>query len=306
MILFDCSNICYRAAFQTGQLDNGVIYGFFRQVVAIADKIRDNRLVFTWDSRESKRKKLFPDYKAKRNNNGPSLEEHQFAQFDQLRERWLPRLGLSNNFQAEGYEADDIMAWICKTYLPQDPEERIWIVSSDEDLYQLLYRDWIKMWKPGKNEVIYTEKDLEEEYGITAEQWAYVKGIAGCSTDNVPGLKSIGAKTAARYLSGKLPKNSKAYTLIEKEKEWVLKQNLPLVKLPFSGYMGPVINQDVSLDPVVWELMLKRLGFKSMIGQRYWLIENSYGIRKDDPPILKKVKRLRAQKINALLKRVEG
>ena len=94
-------------------------------------------------------------------------------------------------FEAPGFEADDILATLAAR-LHDDVE--ILLVASDKDLEQLL-NDRVRMYDPRKNAVI-DPQTLQETKGYAPDQAIEVQTLVGDSTDNVPGVKGIGPKTA--------------------------------------------------------------------------------------------------------------
>lgn len=238
MILLDCNALCYQAYYTMKDLSKsdgtptGVVYGFFSQVKTIVEQCSDAFLVFCWDSNESHRMALCDTYKANREEKRAENPEifNAFFQFEELHNTILPRLGFKNNFLVKGYEADDIIASICKDYGP-DPREKIIIASNDQDLYQLLTSN-VSMYQPVKAR-FYTLKNYKDEFDITPEQWVYVKAIAGCPGDNVIGIKGVGVKTVIKYLNDK---SDKKYPNINgKTAREIISRNWPLVHLPFDG-----------------------------------------------------------------------
>lgn len=233
MIIIDSNNLCYAAYFKTAHLSygdkrTGIIFGFLMQLYTIARKFKDNRpLVFAWDSRKKLRKALLPTYKGSRKS---KLTKEDYAQFKALREKVLPELGFKNNFLSTGYEADDVIASICLLY----SGEKV-IVSSDTDLYQLLDKDTMMFKSQSKQ--TYTARMFEKDYDIEPKMWALVKGIAGCSTDEVPGMKGVGEKTAIKFLNRQ--KVQKRFNEMFKNGEELVRRNLRLVALPFDGDVIP-------------------------------------------------------------------
>jgi len=240
VVLIDSSQIAYRALYTVGDLSyraesTGVIYGFLNQVLKIADKFETSDFVFVWDDKKSLRKEIYPDYKKGRHNNKSEWEMKQlqqgFAQIDRLREEIIPGLGFQASYRAEGYEADDVFASIVMNNKFSDCV----IVSTDNDLWQLLsyitmqvhkYRDPVKY---GKD--IVTWSSFKEEWGISSKDWWKIKAFAGCSTDNVKGLKGYGYKKACKLLS----QDPDKFDEIWKENEKMMELNTRLVKLPFEG-----------------------------------------------------------------------
>jgi len=234
-IIIDSSSLAHRAKHAVKDLSydfikTSVLFGFMNQLKKIADNLKNANFVFCFDSRENYRKKIFPEYKLRKRakeltDYEKELNEATYRQINLLREEILPSLGFKNIFIQEGFEADDLIASICFCN-----EGHKIIVSSDEDLYQLL--DTADMYKA--NGKLYSKQDLQEEFGITPKEWWRVKAIAGCNSDEVPGVPKVGEKTAIRYLKGTLKKDSVAYKNIEDSKK-LLNRNVKLVKLPLKG-----------------------------------------------------------------------
>ena len=200
---------------------------------SLALRFDSNHFVFAWDSQESKRKKQYPEYKAHRNQpknrEEEYLDEISYEQFDALRTSVLPGLGFKHNYVFRGYEADDIIASIVKnTHFETNT-----VVTTDSDLYQLLGH--CNIFNP-RTKKIFTNKDFAKKYRIYSKDWALVKGIAGCPSDNVKGIERVGEKTAIKFLLGKLGIHTKAYKNIKsKEGRKIIERNASLVKLPLKG-----------------------------------------------------------------------
>ncbi len=267
LLIIDCNYLCHRARFTTGPLSykgqaTGVVFGFLNQLFTIGKETIPKNIVFTWDSRQSKRKRILSEYKGNRKKQDDDSEEDleaTFQQFHMLRKELLPNLGFSNNWMQVGYEADDLIAEICFTC----PEEQIVIASSDDDLLQLL-TDQVSIYNLGRKEY-YTEEKFVEEYEIKPSQWVEVKKIAGCSSDNVPGIPGVGEKTAIKYLKGELKSNTKTFQKIQQGTN-VISRNEKLVKLPFQGTkIGSIEGQ--RFDPHELKRICKHFGFTKMINK---------------------------------------
>jgi DNA polymerase-1 len=264
MILVDSNYICYVAKHSLKGLSYqekkvGVIFGFLRQILSLAKVFETNKFIFVWDSQSSLRKEIFPAYKARRKTNKTEedleLDALSYPQFDDLRNTIIPYLGFTNNHIQIGYEADDLIAVITKT-----GDEYI-IVSADEDLYQLL-SETVSLYSIRKKQ-LYTAKNLYKDYGVTPKQWAMVKAISGCSTDEIPGIVGVGEKTAAKYIRKQLPFNTKTHQSILKGTE-IIRRNTPLVDLPFKGTLPITYKRDhLSLDCFVE--ICKTYGFNSFL-----------------------------------------
>lgn len=249
-LIVDTNYLCHRAFHTTGDLEyeeikSGVVFGVLRQIKELGERFKTNKFLFCWDHRPYHREKLFPDYKRKRNSMDKLSDiekkdvqrrrKEAFQQFTALRKEILPGLGFKNIYSQKGYEADDLIAKIA-----QRRKGDYLIVSADEDLYQLLM--WFDMYKPQMKKTV-NRYSVQDEYGASPSQWAHIKAIAGCTSDNIPGIAGVAEKTAARYLNGTLGKHTKAYQHIEEAGD-LIRRNMPLVKLPFKGTKLYKIRED--------------------------------------------------------------
>ncbi|MBU2685697.1 MAG: hypothetical protein KKF27_20840 [Gammaproteobacteria bacterium] len=240
LIIMDSNYICHMRKHTMGNLSHeematGVIFGFLQTVLAVIERFQSRRIAFAWDSRISKRKVLFPDYKLMRHKDKTPEEIEQdkiaYRQFGQLRKKVLPQLGFNNIFVQTGYEADDIIASLVES---QNGSEEICIVGSDNDLYQLLKPN-VFMYHPSTKRT-YTAAKFVEEKGIQPKTWKTVKKIAGCKGDGVPNVPGVGEVTAIKYITSKLAYKSKAYKSITSTSGMArIRDNHDLVCLPFPG-----------------------------------------------------------------------
>ena len=209
-----------------------VIYGFLQTLITLSQVFQTNKFAFVWDSKKSKRKELFPEYKKSRHKDLTEQErielKRAFFQFQVIRKRILPELGFQNNFMCSGFEGDDLIASIIQS---DNFGKEFLLYASDHDLYQLLSPRVTMI----KKKELYTIDKFVEEFGINPSQWWKVKTLAGCSSDEVPGIKGIGEKTVCKYLRNQLKETSVAFKKIVDSREEVEKRNIPLVKLPFEG-----------------------------------------------------------------------
>lgn len=267
ILIVDGNAVCYSAYYTSGRLlykghGTGIIYGFFNQIQQVCRSQQIAHLVFCWDSRQSRRKLLYPSYKSNRVKSDPNLLKC-LEQFARLRKEILPRLGFTNNFHEVGFEADDLIASLCKTFIPQDDENYV-IMSNDQDLYQLL-TPHVSMYKPNKKH-LYTEENFIAEFEIDPPLWAEVKMLAGCHTDSVSGIPGIGEKKAIVYL--KQFKGRRPHPVIDTpQAKRIHRENRPLVCLPFAG--TPTYTLDWSDSPsfAEWLVLCEELGFHSFLKQ---------------------------------------
>jgi len=261
-LLIDTNFMCYRAWFSGmgrlshGETATGVLYGVLRDVMGMCELHGTHNVVFAFDKGPGLRYTMHPEYKAGRVRDA-DFEDFR-KQVDDLRDRWLPEAGFPNVLHAAGYEADDIIASLCKR-LP--PRHAAIIVSSDKDLYQLLVDQRVWMWNPARGRA-YTYDAFYAEFGIRPAMWPDVKALAGCSSDNILGLPGIGEKTAAKFLRGELKPESKAFKTISAG-GGVWQENLELVRLPLYG--TPRHRPTPGGPPAeAWDAVVEKLGLKSL------------------------------------------
>ena len=269
-IVCDVSFLCWRN-FHTSMKDlthhdipTGTIFGMLRDIVTLQNDLATMNIAFCFDSRNSKREKIHPGYKASRKLKMETEDEAErrrrqamYTQINQLRTEVLPDLGFRNLFHAEGYEADDLIASFCRNH----QQTEIFIVSADHDLFQLL-TDHVSIYTP-KDRKTYGSKEYYREWGILPLQWPYVKAIAGCNSDDVPGVPGVGEKTAAKFIRKQMNKKTKTYEAIIASKEQV-RRNLKLVKLPFKNTPTVTATTD-EVNEKKWRKITQDLGMQSLV-----------------------------------------
>ena len=205
-VVIDANYLCYvnRFALSQGLSYRGhhteIIFGFLRHINELARHFETKKFIFCWDARKSLRREIYPEYKTNRRVNQTEeeneLDQIAYVQFNEIKDNVLPKIGFTNIFYREGYEADDIIASIVKN----NPDRYI-VVASDTDLFQLL--DYCSLYNIVKKSTT-TKIIFEREHEISPDKWHLVKAIAGCGTDNVFGVQGVGEKTAIKFISGLL------------------------------------------------------------------------------------------------------
>ncbi len=272
-IVLDVNNLAHRSFHSMGKLSfkgrpTNVLFGIFRDILDLRDLFNTDKFAFCFDSSSSKRKEIYSDYKGNRKIKEES-EGDKKARVDlyiQIEELFdiLPDIGFQNVFEVEGYEADDIIASICYDL---DIDDEVIIVSTDQDLYQLLSVYTISIYNPIKKKVI-TEEWFIKEYEINPSKWSCVKAIAGCSSDNIIGAFGVGEKTAIKYLNEKLKRDTKAFESIAKVLNTDFERNMKLVDLPYSG-MPKVFLESDDIEEEDWQKVMKELGMKSLFNRDF-------------------------------------
>lgn len=250
------------------EVRTGVIYGFLKDIGLLQAEFGVDSIAFCFDSRSSKRKEVLPGYKRTRHNQEHSPDEQKardelFQQINKLRDQYLPKIGFKNIFYREGYESDDIIASLCDAL--QKDDEAV-VVSADKDLYQLLSAQ-VSLYNPKKHK-LYTLQSFFKDYGIPAHRWPKVLAIAGCHTDEIPGIPGVGEKTAIKFLRGELKADSQKSKAIQENWSLVMK-NRRLVCLPFEG-VGTFEWSEDQVSQSGWEEVVKELGIKSLRERAPW------------------------------------
>lgn len=196
--LIDGSSFIYRAyhalpAMMTtkGQPTNAV-YGFTTMMLKLLEDEQPEHVVVAMDARRSTwRNKIYPQYKANRPPMPDDLVQ-QLPYFTQV----LEALGVPF-LSCEGYEADDLIATLVKE--AKKKGFAAVIISGDKDLMSLVDNDKVVMddTLKGKN---YTILEVEKKFGVSGEKLLDLLALAGDKSDNVPGIKGVGPKTALALL----------------------------------------------------------------------------------------------------------
>lgn len=271
ILILDCQYLCYRAFHALGSnLESGgeptaTIFGFLKDVTTLLNEFSTDRIVFTWDRGSGKRREIYPEYKMNRDRARSEMDADEaqrrkdfLRQVQKLREMYIPQLGYRNSFWQDGYEADDVIASIVTRSLHED--DQAIIVSSDQDLWQLITEN-VSCYNPHKK--VLMDRDLfKGSHDIEPSLWAGVKAIAGCTSDNVPGVRGVGEVTAVKWFQSKLKHESAAYKKISDNLD-VYNRNIKLVRLPFEGVdqfeIGP---DDTSIQR--WRDLADKLNMRSI------------------------------------------
>jgi DNA polymerase-1 len=165
----------------------GATYYFTRMLRKLLEDCKPEHMVAVIDAPgETFRDKEFADYKANRRGETPMDLSRQFPKiFEIIDALGIPRLEL------EGFEADDIIGTLAKAAYAV-PEARVFIVSGDKDMYQLVNERTFTM-NPMKDLTCDAAK-VEAVVGVPPAQVVDVMALRGDPVDNVPGAPGIGKK----------------------------------------------------------------------------------------------------------------
>ncbi len=197
LFLLDASSYLFRAYFAIGPLSNSkgiptnATYGFTQMLMKLIKDQKPTHFVAVWDRPEPTfRKEQFEAYKAQREEIPADLPEQIDWIKKILKAMHIPTL------EKAGFEADDIIGTIAK-HLEKKGYEII-IVTGDKDLMQLV-NDQVCLLDTMKDKWTRREQVMER-FGVGPEQVIDVLGLAGDSSDNIPGVPGIGEKTAAALI----------------------------------------------------------------------------------------------------------
>ena len=168
------------------------VYGFTRDILDILKKYQPDYLICAFDRSEiTFRNELYDQYKAHRDPMPDDLRS-QIPMIRQLvKAMAIPILDL------DGYEADDILATISSSV--DQAEGFCWLVTSDKDCRQLL-SERVQMLNLRKH-AFYGPAELVKDWGIRPDQVVDFQAMVGDKADNVPGIATIGPKTATQLLA---------------------------------------------------------------------------------------------------------
>ena len=203
VVLIDGHSILNRAFYGVPELTNSAglhtnaVYGFLNILLKLLEEERADYLAVAFDlPAPTFRHERYAEYKGTRKSMPDELRE----QVPLLKEL-LAAMNIKT-VSLEGYEADDVIGTLAKRYQKDGLE--VTVVSGDRDLLQLADNHiLIRLPKTsrGKTEILdFTPAAVKETYGVTPEEFIDVKGLMGDSSDNIPGVPSIGEKTATALI----------------------------------------------------------------------------------------------------------
>ena len=179
----------------------GGLGGFFRSLGALIRQIDPTQVYVVFDGAGSanNRKNILPEYKSGRDlqritnwDAFDDLEDEHDAKVDQMVRiiQYLKTLPVKT-CSIDKVEADDIIAYFSKI-IPQKPEDKVFIVSSDKDFLQLVNENVI-VYRPMEKEY-YTEQTMVDKYKMSPKNFILHKTLLGDNSDKIKGVKGLGEK----------------------------------------------------------------------------------------------------------------
>ena len=203
LLLLDGHSLAYRAFYAlpvenftttTGHPTNAV-YGFTSMLINVLRDERPSAIAVAFDvSRRTFRTEKFPEYKATR-----AASPTEFKGQVPLIQELLAALNIPF-IEAEGYEADDIIATL--TRQARERGDDVSIVTGDRDAFQLVSAGVTVLYpRKGVSDLArMTPEAVEEKYGLTPDQYPDYAALRGDPSDNLPGIPGVGDKTAAKWI----------------------------------------------------------------------------------------------------------
>ena len=204
VVLIDGNNLLFRSFFATAYNGNlmrnskgfptNAIFGFINMLHKIIDEEKPEYLMVAFDKGKTFRHEKFEVYKGKRDETPNELK----LQFPVSR-RLCDAMGIKY-YEIDNYEADDIIGTFAKVIDNSNEYEGL-IISSDKDLLQLISdKNKVKLLKT-KDYIMMDKKEFFNTYGLSdPKKMIDIKSLMGDASDNIPGVKGIGEKTAVSLL----------------------------------------------------------------------------------------------------------
>ena len=259
-----------------GQLINAV-YGFTSAILSSIQKFDPKYIAVAWDvGKKTFRTEKYPEYKATR----VKAPQELYDQFPLTKEVCkalnIPQFGIKN------YEADDVIGTIasqisecrmqnaeCKNLKSQTSNLKSIIVTGDMDALQLV-NDSTQVYSVSrgiKKAVLYDKNKVKEKYGFEPEQLIDYKALRGDPSDNIPGVRGVGEKTAVNLIkifSNQISKRIKQLLLKYKKQAYLSRELATVCKeAPLDFRLSEAKVTDY--DPKKVEELFRKLEFKSLL-----------------------------------------
>jgi len=203
VILVDGNNLVFRSYYATAYSGNimknskgfptNALYGFISMMNKILLEEKPEYIAVAFDIGKNFRREKYDFYKAGRMETPTELKEQM-----PVAKEILDAMGIKY-LELEPYEADDIIGTLARM-AEEDPEFDATIISSDRDLLQLISNQVdVKLLKT-KDYIKYNPETFYEDYGIEPIKVIDLKALSGDVSDNIPGVKGVGEKTAIKLL----------------------------------------------------------------------------------------------------------
>ena len=203
IILVDGNNLLFRSYYATAYNGNfmnnskgfptNALFGFVNMINKIVAEEKPVYMLVAFDKGKTFRHEKYTEYKGGRGETPDELKK-QFPIAKEL----LTAMGIKY-YEIDNYEADDIIGTFSHM-CDNDPNYQGLIISSDKDLLQLISDEVEMKLLKSKDYIRYNKESFKEEWGIDPIKVVDLKALMGDASDNIPGVKGIGEKTALKLL----------------------------------------------------------------------------------------------------------
>ena len=204
IILVDGNNLLFRSFFATAYqgtimknskgFPTNALYGFINMMNRIINEENPSYIMVAFDKGKTFRHDKYDVYKAGR----AAMPDELKLQFPKAKEV-LQAMGIKY-YEIDNYEADDIIGTLAKK-VDEEDEFVATIVSSDKDLLQLISDEVVVKLLKSNDHIMMTKDEFKKTYCIDPIRMIDLKALMGDSSDNIPGVKGIGEKTAIKLLT---------------------------------------------------------------------------------------------------------
>lgn len=276
LVIIDGSSLLYRAFYALPPLSkNGVytnaVFGFLRMLLSIYRTLDPEYMAVSFDkSRETFRTKMYSEYKATRK---PAPDElvPQFALIKEV----LRVMGVAV-YEPEGYEGDDVLGTLSRRYEDSLP---VYIVTGDRDALQLSdVHVTVLLTRKGISQMdAMTPEAVMEKYQITPSQVIDMKALMGDASDNIPGVRGVGEKTALKLIT-RYKTLDGIYDHLDEIKGALHKKLEADKEAAYLSYDLATIRRDIPLESTLDEMkqpvhldemnaLFRRLGMDTMVSE---------------------------------------
>ncbi len=279
LLLIDANSLIHRAFHALPPLissdgrPSGALYGLSSLLIKTLKEEKPDYVAAAFDRPEPTfRKEMFDDYKAKR----PKAPDELISQIIEARE--LFKVFNIKTFEKPGFEADDIIGTLAKKFGQGDIS--VTILTGDLDSLQLVDdgKVLVKILKKGVSETsLYDEGAVIGRYGLPPALLPDYKGLVGDKSDNIPGIKNVGPKTAEKLLKrfGSLenifsegsPEDKELKNILPFKEIALISKELGKIKCDVPLNLNIIDLKTKSLPKNELEDYFKRWDFKSLSGR---------------------------------------
>ncbi|MBT3784081.1 DNA polymerase I, partial [bacterium] len=206
LLIFDSHSILYKSYFafiraplrNSKGMNTSAVFGFLRYYFSILRQFEPDYICFAFDkSRKTFRSEIYPEYKAHRDETPEDLR----AQFPYARA--VAEAMEIKTLMLDGFEADDILGSLSHQLCEAHSDLRAYLITGDRDSFQLVNDSVFVGYTSSKAREgveLYDLAAIRDKYGVEPESLIEVKALQGDPSDNIPGVKGVGEKTALKLI----------------------------------------------------------------------------------------------------------